>query len=133
MNERSPLLHPSADSPAVVVHQVQHDAMSQMGLCCMNDGIKTDTLCEICSAWICKSHFRFHRSNREEVHSELVIPCISTVAVPQTLLHPVCPNCEYDEERPPGYPKYYVNTMGKVSAVLVVLIVVVIAVFALMN
>ena len=133
MNERSPLLYPSRDAPAVVVHTIQHDATSQMGMCCMGDGVKTDTLCEICNAWVCKSHFRFHCSNREPIERELVIPCISYVGVPQWNLHPVCPNCERNEERPPGYPKYFVNTKGKVCAVGMVLIAIVIFIAVLMN
>lgn len=131
MNERSPLLHPSPDAPSVVVHNVQHDATAQMGTCCMGDGIKTAVLCEICSAWICKSHEKIHVSNREPFDRETYIPCISILSVAQHRYSPVCPMCAKYEERPSGYPSYYVNTKGKVCAVatIAITIIVIVAVF----
>lgn len=128
MNERSPLLKPDESAASFVVHTVAHDASAQMGMCCMNDGVKTDVLCEICNKWICRAHQGYHQSNREPFDDVTYIPCVSQRSVGQHRISPVCPDCQRYEERPPGYPHFYVNKTGKVSAVLCVLLIVIVVI-----
>jgi len=104
-----------------------------MGLCAAGDGIKTDTTCEMCNQWICKSHFRSHQSNLEEFDGELALPFVNVVSMRQLRLYPVCLQCEEHEMVPPGYPKHYVNAKGKVVCIGVLIIIVVIAVAVAMN
>lgn len=135
MNERSPLLHPDANAPAVIVHNVQHDATSQMGTCCMGDGVRTDTLCKICNSWICKSHSGTHQSNDKIVVTEFDPPLcfLSETFMRQHNVHPVCPDCQMYEERPVGSQKKFINTNGKVMLCFCAIIFVVITVAVLAN
>lgn len=135
MNEYSPLLNPSPDAPAFVVHNVQHDATAQMGQCCMGDGVRTNTLCEICDKYICRSHFRTHYSNDRMVTGDRPSPfCwLTDTYMRQHHAGRVCPNCEMDEPPPAGSSKTYVNTKGKVMAVLGCVIVLVGSIAVLAN
>jgi len=129
MSERSPLLPPDAGSvPAMVVHTVAHDASAQQGFCCMNDGVKSDVLCVLCKRWICRAHQGLHCSNREPFDQVTSVPCISQLSVAQHRFSPVCPRCAQHDERPPGYPRHYINRTGKVSAVLCVIVLLVIGI-----
>ncbi len=132
MNEQSPLLYPPSNAPSVVVHQVQHDATAQMGLCCAGDNVRTNTVCAICNEWICRSHSRTHKSNDEIIIIEhSCIPCLSEPFMKQHYWSPVCPNCEAYEERPKH--SFYINTKGKVTCVGLVVIVIIIVVAVMAN
>jgi len=135
MNESTPLLNPGNDAPAMIIHNVQHDATQQMGQCCMGDGVKTNTLCEICSNWICKAHVRRHRSYGEETTGEMGSPLcfLSETSRVRYLVDPVCPNCEKWEERPPGQNKKTLNTTGKIMLCLIALILIVITASVFAN
>lgn len=135
MNENTPLLNPGNDAPAFIVHNVQHDATSQMGQCCMGDGVRTNTLCKICNAWICKSHERLHRSYGEEVTGEMGPPLcfLSETGNVRYLVDSVCPNCERWEELPPGQNKKTLNATGKILLCLLAVVLIVIAVSVLAN
>lgn len=137
MNEYSPLLGSppavGADGP-VVVYKIQHETDVQVGLCCMGDGVRTDVLCEICNAWVCKAHFCTYRGNDKIATTDMdPLFCVSRTFMKQVFFSPVCPRCSLSEEPPPDSSRTYFNTKGKVFVIVLVLLAVAIGALVLMS